>query len=608
MIRILIFLVIVAMSCRTPSKEDPPVDDPPPQDTTVVDTTITPPLDTFERTRLAGTLGFIPSENERQYDVDMASFLLGYTPVDPRNTPGTVVIDPQKHSSWEDAGINHPNNWVFLLLPGDYTPWGAITPKVSGTANRSRVFRPYYEGDEAPYDVEHPYDIVNSGMWGYEVRLEAFDLRTISYTVFHKLSFRGRFNEKKGVIGGPTSKFAYESNGNIVDRCYFGSVAAPMALRIFNSSYNHVQNSFFDRVITKTGRGDQGGITVSATYQKESRGNRITGNEFRNQTDAVGLMYNTPKEDPFDESLWAKSQMGEVPETVIDNNDVYVSPESYVLNDQGILSAGTEDGLDIKAGASNPKDKVIITNNRIWGFPLTNTEYGGTGSMGPGIVLHRAAQNILIENNIIFDCHQGIVVHAPSPKKGPFEGVKNVAIQNNLIYDLKKLIPDHAGSGLALQLMASTDIDVSFNSIINVRRWAVIKENKAKINFQCNMVADVDVGTAYPKDKISYSSDNAWYGYPSEDDIFAPSSGDHLFLDNYDKANMAEYSFYTNLVSGPKLVTLKNAIPSRQGEGPWIDPGDDCGCYEGGLCASEQWWVDTTTFYRDTVIILGYGN
>jgi hypothetical protein len=115
--------------------------------------------------------------------------------------------------------------------------------------------------------------------------------------------------------------------------------------------------------------------------------------------------------------------------SVIENNDFYVSG-SYVSGTKTCV----ENAVDIKSGgtAANP---VRVIHNRAWGFYMTDTSCGGTGSSGAAMAAHCpncvSANYVLFQNNIITGSASGIVTSNP--------GTQNHSLIGNILYDISNV-------------------------------------------------------------------------------------------------------------------------------------------------------------------------
>ncbi len=411
----------------------------------------------------------------------------------PHTRKDVLVVTPNlPYKSWRGLLAKNRNIRYFLISPGDYRKWGDLRPAFSGTAKQPYVFRYYDPKSTQPYDAPHP---VKRKAQGKEAILERFNLNGVSHWVIHGLTFRGNATERRGEIGGLYNIFASESNHNTLDFCLIEQVIKGNGVRIFNSSHNTIQ-----RCVIRDKRGvsiaDNIGVIVYASEGKKARNNRIVDNEIYNVTDGVQLVYhvNVGKNVPI---------TGEVPGTIIDNNDLYITRKLY-RQKNGEELACAEDGIDIKVGTNSirPEDKVRVTNNRIWGFRTTDKTCGG-GSHGSGIVIHRNAKNILVENNVIFDVARGISIGRGNVEYET-ERLSNITVRNNIFYDIQETA-NNAGNAVVL----GADVLVESNTIKNAKYHLRIPATQRAV-FKKNLVMESQQKPLKVRQLKCEMEDNHW--------------------------------------------------------------------------------------------------
>ncbi len=329
------------------------------------------------------------------------------------------------YKSWRQCIAQNPKINYFLVTPGDYRKWGDFRPPSSGTLQQMKVLMYYNPETASPYSPPHPVQLKTLKK---EVVIERFRFHEISNWVMHGITFRGNQTERRGKWGGLYNSFEEEANNNVLNYCLIEQVVTGNGIRISNSHNNTIQNCVIrDKIEGFTS--DNIGITISATQGRVSRGNKVVDNEIYDVTDGVQLLY-------MEKKGRNAPTTGEVPGTIIDNNDLYITKRLYTYKD-GEEKACAEDGVDIKVGtkSSLASDKVRVTNNRIWGFRTTDTSCSGS-SHGSGIVIHRNASNILIENNVMFDVSRGISIGPGTSKQFPNEKVTDITVINNIFYNI----------------------------------------------------------------------------------------------------------------------------------------------------------------------------
>ncbi len=467
----------------------------------------------------------------------------------PHEMSDVRIITPESASSWQEAGINDGRWTYFLITPGDYRDWGPLVLKRSGSARARRILRYYNPQSRSPYHPPHPVHLSKDNK--KEVLLESFEMAGADYWVLHGLTFRGKASRKRGLQGGLTSKVKPGSDYNIIDYCLFEQFLGLAAIRILQGNHNLIQRCVFRDKVEGVGV-DMGGIVISARAGEEARGNLIVENEFYNLSDAVGLLYNVPRQG----NRASNAQTGSVPATVIENNDIYIQPRLYVQKSDGEWACA-EDGLDIKVGtkSTKPEDRVRILNNRIWGFRPTDQSCGGSGSTGVGILLHRQASNILIKGNIIFNTAQGIVVFGDNPKK-PGEKVENISIENNLLYDIRHSV-QRAQIGLALKLIAPCKVE--YNTVCKAEELLFVHRRQSLHEIRYNVFKDI----RKPVEELQAPSGliceaNMWINTPEEALLHRGQKADRLGSSG--KFKWRDYTIYCRRWTGPEQVVFEDVL------------------------------------------------
>lgn len=98
--------------------------------------------------------------------------------------------------------------------------------------------------------------------------------------------------------------------------------------------------------------------------------------------------------------------------TIIQGNHIYTT-----------LGGCSENALDIKMGGA---EQTIVRHNKMHGFRVSTPSCGGSGGgIGEAIIIHRSAQNVLVDGNEIYDSVTGIAIGAGSGHR----------LVNNVIHD-----------------------------------------------------------------------------------------------------------------------------------------------------------------------------
>jgi hypothetical protein len=163
---------------------------------------------------------------------------------------------------------------------------------------------------------------------------------------------------------------------------------------------------------------------------------------------------------------------------VIENNDMYVSKDYIAPAVAGRACA--EQGIDIKTPGATSGNPAKIIHNRFWGFKRTDTNCGGSGSRGEGIIVNGEViptDYILIQNNIFTDMPSAVGINAGDGG--------NVSIVGNVIYNIYDATNDTQG----LKLQNSFNTEVYLNTIINSSdSWARLDDTGN--DYRCNVMID----------------------------------------------------------------------------------------------------------------------
>lgn len=194
------------------------------------------------------------------------------------------------------------------------------------------------------------------------------------------------------------------------------------------NNYNTVQNSYLDSM-TYAGRiSDNVAIALynSSISGLRTVGSKFINNEIRNSGDGIQLVV---------------SDSGRVSDvafdgTIIDSNKIWVEDILYyddliskggALDPKGMYSL-SENALDLKAGSADANNPVVVTNNIFWGF-RKNADDGDPGTC---FNLMYGSDNVVIENNIMFNAQRGIAINKEVTDT---YSATNLSIKNNIFYD-----------------------------------------------------------------------------------------------------------------------------------------------------------------------------
>lgn len=464
--------------------------------------------------------------------------------------------------NWKDCGINDKKYHHFLIMPGDYRAWGMLQLRTSGTEAHPRIIAYYNPTQQDALEPQLPvHTPLNPKA---HVILEAFEIVQKDYWILNGLTFSGNSDKTiRGKKGGRHSRFALHAKHNIINRCLFENGYRDCLIRISFSDYNCIQNSIVRNMIG----GDQVGILVKGE-QDRAVGNRIVNNEIYDCNDGIQLTYS--------KSYGTK---GFASGTIIENNDIYLTPQSYSKTKKGFACA--ENAIDIKIGGeSNSPDQVVqILKNRMWGFRPTDISCGGSGGSGGIIGAHIKANNIIFKDNVIFDGPEGLAVgnqNLPNTK---------IAIINNIFFNIRKF---DKSRNFALAIRAGVTTDIYYNTIKGAEQSLRIGE-KTIGRAQCNTIIGIPQIFRWEKSRKNWSALNAWYGCKIEDR--GPYSHDprlNVVENRADQSKFGDFTFYRKRWTKPEKVIVKNVFPNNSNQiGRVSSSSNHCG--EGG--EGNRWWL-----------------
>jgi len=169
--------------------------------------------------------------------------------------------------------------------------------------------------------------------------------------------------------------------------------------------------------------------------------------------------------------------------TVIYGNDISVDTKLYtdchgVKTPNGECSY-SENAIDLKAGSKNDKNPIVVKANHVWGFRKSDKTNSSLGDPGVAIVTHYGVQNIVINENTVFDSVLGI--YSVDSSSAIF-ALSHAQISGNYLFGISDypLVINEANSVLIsknyivnslkhewLVLDTSNNLSVTDNKIIN---------------------------------------------------------------------------------------------------------------------------------------------
>lgn len=362
-----------------------------------------------------------------------------------------VTIVPSDTEAQAEGKVNGGSQFI-CIEPGEYNYVLDIT--VSGTENVRKVLRYNAVGD-AGDDPWEQLDADQADLDGLHIGGD--------FWIIHRLTFDA---------DGAVTSSRTDGGDNIFNRVLFQGAGGNMLLFYSSASNNTLQNSVLRQTV-KTPGSDVHCIDIG--FNPVSL--RLVNNEIYDCAgDGIQI-----------------SQGSNANGLIIENNDIYITPAMYVVDE-----ACAENALDFKGGgtASQP---VRAIHNRLWGFRLTDTGCAGTGSFGEYIVWHADSDFVMVKDNIMTNGSFGITSANPQPTQ--------YSIVGNIIFDTRHHATVDEFSVVMNEALSS---EVYLNTFIwNTR--AIDAGIGSSHDVQCNVVIDTGASTG----NSGQFDNNVYYDSPN---------------------------------------------------------------------------------------------
>jgi hypothetical protein len=138
-----------------------------------------------------------------------------------------------------------------------------------------------------------------------------------------------------------------------------------------------------------------------------------------------------------------------------------------------------------------------IIRNRMWGFRRSEPQPQGRASGGAAVTIHRGAQRILFENNVIFDCPIAFQ-EVNRDLEDPNHGEREVTVRSNVV----SFICPHNPDDLGAVLRTATAFHFEGNQFSNSHVLSALEKPPPDDDFVGNVLYDTPLGAA-PLDWIS---------------------------------------------------------------------------------------------------------
>lgn len=431
------------------------------------------------------------------------------------------------------AQVNDPSKRVFCVEPGNYRPYGLIQLRRSGTEDQRRYLR-FHANDGARNAVERSQRAIFE--W---IHVQA------SWWVIQGLTIQPKDSGTTwllAVINGDHNVL----DGNLVDAIDHRPASVQHGIVIDGyggdpATYNTVQRNLVRN-------GNQGrldidylGIHVRPGFEPgtDNDYNRIVDNEVSDWGDAITVAGHDPN----------CGEPGRQHGTIIDGNDVYVTPAKYVdcataAPDPNGECACAENGIGVKSdGGPAPENWTLVTNNRAWGFrPTPSVPCGGSGSNGQAIEAgSQCPGHVLVADNVVSDSNIGIT-----------SAGDRWIIAGNLLHDIRATSAWRYGSAAIVMTSMADDVDVLFNTIVDVD--TAYDDPSANTSTRCNVVIDNLgwMGIGQPRGPNHSTERNFLY---ESSTVNWDGATNEVFADARD-SNSETYCYWRKRWSGPEQVCV----------------------------------------------------
>jgi len=418
----------------------------------------------------------------------------------------SVVINPDSFTGWVEVFTQESTADDYLLAPGDYRAWGKCKLAQANPVDRRRVIR-FIDPERKPWDPDAGEAVVA----GFEF------LRGAAHWVVQGLTLRG-----------PDSTACYVRPG--AEHVVFDSMLiedfGAYGVRLLGN-YSTVQNC----VIRRMAPGVDGCAVEIRVRDTPNVGNRVLDNEIYDCNDGVGVIWNSRKD---------ADHYVECRDLVVEGNDLYLTSNRHVIRPAGTF-AGAENAIDIKAGPRSVSEPMRFTGNRMWGFRRTVPGSDGPASDGAAVTIHRGAQRILFEGNVIFDCP--IAFHeVVRDREDPNQEDREVVLRSNII-----------------SLMCPYN-EQDPGAVLRTRTSFTLEDNLLSHSHTLSALAKIDSGDVY--------NGNVLYDIP-----LGQASADWTDDANHiaEASQMRDVLIMCRRWTHPELMNLHSAVPKPEQVSGGID-------------------------------------
>ncbi len=393
-------------------------------------------------------------------------------------TYSELTVDANDYVSWTAMLAANPTVERFKIADGDFESWGTLVldPASAGAPGRPRVIM--YAG---PMASSLPWNrVFEARLRGYQFGTPIGQAGATSYWTIHGLSFRDTVaNPVENTIWFWSEHVVVDGNLIEDNHTQYGT-----RLRLWAKN-NSIQRNLIQNPVTPgDGVGMQIQVFQTAAPGETMVGNRFVNNIVRNYNDSWQLTQgNIDNSDRCDG-------------TIVDGNDFSIDNSLYSdglgnLNGVGPY-AFAENAVDIKGGSSSALSPVRISNNRIRGFRRTDPNGPSSGSDGAAINTHFWAKNIVVEDNVIWDCPAGI--RELQWVEGDINRTRNTVYRRNTFHGIQQFAPEDKGCCYLTTL--ATTIEDSHHAHCTILQDTEFPVQSGDSTWSGNSLVDVPLGAA----------------------------------------------------------------------------------------------------------------
>ena len=436
------------------------------------------------------------------------------------------------------SSINWSNNTICLEA-GDHTGKGTLTipSSANGNAGNYKVLR----YSRKPGDNDNDDEPWKQG--SNQAKLKAITFSASSYWIVHRITVDGNNGTTIGIM------FGTGANYNIVNRSLVQNINSNLVASSQgapSSDHNSIQNSVIRSAVAtlSSGAGSVGAENQCIEFNVATNF-RIVNNE----------VYDCNKMFSAGDSI-----EGTTGGTVIENNDLYVSPAYYTDcngNYNGTGPCSVSEVISVLKTGGTQTNPVQVIHNRFYGGKTGDGVILGGNGLGGGGCLNISANPgqglaswILVKDNICMDSVYGF---------GGYWGADHhISYIGNLLYNMHSENPAFSYLAGGILLSAKHNSEVYLNTVIAADvTWMDISGSDYRGGFdenndtRCNVIIDSPVATG-SLGTGSQRDYNIYYGTPdsSEANKTANTIATRANATNYSLGSIVRTAAASSCVKG----------------------------------------------------------